>query len=110
MGGLCMYVFVYVCMWLCVCVSVCVLVCICLPKYVYMCCYMCVYMCLCVFICVALWVEQISVCDHVSVHAFACLHVSMYRCGGVTWGGIQRKRLTGPQLLASFRFGTLVSS
>ena len=112
MGDLCIYVFVCLCMYLCgsVCLSLCVLVCICLPKYVYMCAYMCVYMCLCVLICVALWVEHISVCDHVSVHVFVCLHVSMYRCGSITWGGIQRKRLTGPQLLASFWFGTLVSS
>ena len=75
-----------------------------------MCAYMCVYMCLCVLICVALWVEHISVCDHVSVHVFVCLHVSMYRCGSITWGGPQRERLTAPWLSARSRLMTLVSS
>lgn len=44
------------------------------------------YVSVCVLICVALWVEHISVCDHVSVHAFVCLHMSMYRCGSIILG------------------------
>ena len=39
---------------------------------------MCVFLCQCGSICVSLWVENITVCDCVSVHAFVCVCLCLY--------------------------------